>query len=137
MNPLAAQSHFDFLIRDFGFARTSEKDPVRYDTATLYVEIWSGKGEIDLIFGVKIDTEAIRPFVSHVFSIAEIVRYYKTGPFPAFDSFSAVPELDKEERFLIYLASLTKKYCGDILRGDLTPLERLSQKRSAKHPGNT
>jgi len=137
LNPLAAQRHFDFLIRDFGLARTSDNDPVRYDSATLYVEIWSDKGEIDLIFGVKIDTETLRPYVSHMFSISEIVGYYKTGPFPAFESFSAAPELDKEERFLIYLATLTKKYCGDILRGDLTPLERLSQNRGAKHPGNT
>jgi len=137
LNSLAVQTHFDFLIRDFGFTRTSDKDPLRYDTATLYVELWSGKGDIDLIFGVKIDTETIRPYVSHVFGIAEIVRYYKTGPFPAFESFSGVPELDKEERFLIYLSTLTKKYCGDILRGDLTALERLSQNRGAKHPGNT
>jgi hypothetical protein len=125
--------HFDFLINDFGFALTSDDDPIRYDAATLYVEIWSSKGEIDLIFGVKVDTDTIRPYVSHMFSLDEIVRYYKTGPFPGFASFSPIPGISEEQRFLIYLATLTKKYCGDILRGDITALERLSLNRGAKH----
>ena len=120
---------FDFLTNDFGFALTSDDDPVRYDAATLYVEIWSSKGEIDLIFGVEVDTDIIRPYVSHVFSLAEVVRYHKTGPFPGFGSFPAIPGITEEQRFLIYLATLTKKYCGDILRGEIAALERLSLNR--------
>jgi hypothetical protein len=81
------RKHFDFLIKDFRFAQTAAVDPVRYDAATLYVEVWRDKGQIDLIVGVKVDTEIIRPYVSHRFSIAEIVRYYKTGPFPTLASF--------------------------------------------------
>jgi hypothetical protein len=127
------RTHFDFLINDFGFALTSAEDPIRYDAATLYVEVWWDKGQIDLIVGVKIDTEIIRPFVSHRFSIDEIVRYYKTGPFPTFGSFAPMPGVTEEKRFVIYLAVLTKKYCGDILRGDMTALERLSRNRGAKH----
>jgi len=129
----AVRRDFEFLINEFGFALTSDDDPVRYDAATLYVEIWSSKDEIDLIFGVKVDTDILRPYVSHIFSLAEVVRYYKTGPFPGFGSFSAIPGITEEQRYLIYLATLTKKYCGDILRGDITALERLSVNRGAKH----
>jgi len=109
--------HFDFLIDDFGFALTSAEHPVRYDAATLYVEVWWDKGQIDLVVGVKVDTEVLRPYVSHRFSIAEIVRYYKTGPFPTLASFPPMPEVAREERSVIYLAALAKKYCGDIFRG--------------------
>jgi hypothetical protein len=130
----SVRTHFDFLISDFGFALTSSGNGgTRYDAATLYVAIGSSKGEIDLIFGVKVDTETIRPYVSHIFSLDEVVRYYKTGPFPVFGSFSAIPGIGDEQRYVIYLATLTKKYCGDILRGDLTALERLSVNRGAKH----
>jgi len=76
---MTEKSKYDTFARgsnDFGFALTSDDDPVRYDSATLYVEIWSSKGEVDLIFGVKVDTDIIRPYVSHVFSLAEVVRYY-------------------------------------------------------------
>jgi hypothetical protein len=50
-----------------------------------------------------------------------------------FASFSAIPGVSEEERYLIYLATLTKKYCADILLGDITPFERLSVNRGAKH----
>ena len=129
---MTEKSKYDTFARgsnDFGFALTSDDEPVRYDAATLYVEIWSSKGEIDLIFGVKVDTDIIRPYVSHVFSLAEVVRYHKTGPFPGFGSFPAIPGITEEQRFLIYLATLTKKYCGDILRGEIAALERLSLNR--------
>jgi hypothetical protein len=127
------RKHFAFLIDDFGFALTSADDPVRYDGARLYGEVWWDKGQIDLAIGVRGDTEVIRPYVSHRFSIAEIVRYYKTGPFPTLDAFPPMPEVAGEERHVIYLAGLAKQYCGDIFRGDIVPLERLSQNRGAKH----
>ena len=130
----SVHTHFDFLVRDFGFALTSSgEDAVRYDATTLYVAIGSGKGEIDLHFGVKIDTDTIRPYVSHLFSIAEVVRYYKTGPFPVLSTVPAMPGTSDEQRHVIHLAALTKKYCGEILRGDLTALERLSLNRGARH----
>jgi hypothetical protein len=128
------RTHFDFLIHEFGFTLTSDDDGVRYDAPTLYVGLGSSKGEIDLILGVKVDTDTIRPYASHVFGIDEIVRYYKTGPFPVFASFPAIPGVSEEERFVIYLATLARKYCGEILRGDLTVLERLSVNRGAKRP---
>lgn len=131
---MTVRTHFDFLITDFGFTRTSDDDPVRYDAATLYVEIGSSKGAIDLLFGVKVDTDVLRPYVSHRFSLDEVVRYYKQGPFPTFASFAGAPDAPRNERYLMYLAGLTKKYCGDILRGDITPFERLSGNRGAKHP---
>ena len=130
---LRIRTHFDFLITDFGFARTSDDDPVRYDAATLYVEIESSKAEIDLMFGVKADTDVLRPYVSHRFSLDEVVRYYKHGPFPVFASFAGDPDAARDERFVMYLAGLTKQYCGDILRGDLAPFESLSVNRGAKH----
>lgn len=120
------RKHFEFLIHDFGFALKSDGDSVRYDSATLYVEIGSGKGETDLIVVLKVDTDTIRPYVSHLFSLTEIVRYYKTGPFPTLESFPLIAGISEEERVVIYLATLTKKYCGEILRGDITPLEMLS-----------
>ena len=129
---MSVRTHFDFLIHDFGFAPTSDDKAVRYDADKLYVQIGSGQGEIDLFFVVKVDTEIIRPYVSHMFSLDRVVRYYKTGPFPVFGSFPAVPGTTEEERYLIYLATLTKQYCGVILRGDITPLERLSQNPGAK-----
>ncbi len=128
----SAGRHFDFLIKEFGFSLTSGEDPVRYDSACLYVEIWSSKGETDVLFGVKVDTDILRPYVSHLFSLAEVVRYYKTGPFPHFASFTGAPDLAEEERFLVYWAALMKKYCGDVLRGDITALEKLAQNRGAK-----
>ena len=130
----SVRAHFEFLISDFGFALTlSDDNEARYDAAALYVAIWSSKREVDLFFGVKVDTETIRPYVSHMFSLDEVVRYYKTGPFPVFGSFAAIPGISEEERYVIYLATLTKKYCGDVLRGDITALERLSRNRGARH----
>ena len=128
----SARLHFDFLIDDFGFALTSSTNPVRYDAGRVYVEVWSSQGEIDLNFGVKVDTDILRPYVTHRFSLAQVVRYYKRGPFPDLQSFPAPPGWTEEERSLMHLALLTKKYCGDILRGDITPLERISQSPGAK-----
>jgi hypothetical protein len=130
----SVRTHFDFLVHDFGFALTSDGDPVRYDTGALYVELWSAKGEVDLFFGVKIDTDILRPYVSHRFSLAEVVRYYKTGPFPTFESFSSAPGIPEPERYMMYLSTLAKRYCSSILSGDITALERLSVNRGAKHP---
>ncbi|HXV14352.1 MAG TPA: hypothetical protein VEC56_09125 [Candidatus Krumholzibacteria bacterium] len=128
------RTHFDFLASDFGFVPTSEDaGGVRYDSATLCVEIGAGKGEIDLVFRVKVDTDVLRPYISHVFSLAEVVRYYKTGPFPRFDSFPPIPGASEEQRYVIYLAALTRNYCEEILRGDITALERLSVNRGAKN----
>ena len=127
------RTHFDFLVDDFGFALTSDDDTVRYDATTLSVEIWSSKGEVDLIFGVKGDTDIIRPYMTHLFSLADVVRYYKRGPFPGIGSFPTSPGMTEEQRSVIYLATLTKRYCGGILRGDITPLERLTLNRGAKH----
>ena len=129
----SARTHFDFLISEHGFTRTSDDGPVRYDIGHLYVEIWSGPGEIDLHFGVKVDTDVIRPYLSHRFSLNEVIRYYKTGPFPTFESYPRVQGVSERERYLMYLATLTKKYCADILRGDITVFERLSLNRDAKH----
>jgi hypothetical protein len=131
MTPI--RRHFDFLISEYGFTCTSDNSSVRYDIAPLYVEIWSGSGEIDLHFGVKVDTDVIRPYVSHRFSISEVVRYYKIGAFPTFASFSIQQTVSDEERYVMYLATLTRKYCEDILRGDITPFEKLSLNRSVKH----
>lgn len=128
----SARRHFDFLINEFGFIVTSEDDPVRYDALSLYVEIWSSKGETDVLFGVKADTDILRPYVSHLFILAEVVRYYKKGPFPGFDSYSGAADLTDDQRFLAYLADLMKKYCGEILRGDIKVLEKLSLNRGNK-----
>ena len=129
----SVRRHFDFLIDDFGFAPASDDSGVRYDADKLYVLIGQGQGEIDLAFVVKVDTEAIRPYMSHMFSLDRVVRYFKDGPFPVFASFPAVPGVTEEERYLVYLAALTKRYCKDILRGDITPLERLTTNPGAKH----
>ncbi len=131
------QMHFDFLIHDFGFNVTAGDESVRYDLAPVYVGISRGKGEIDVLFRVKVDTETIRPYLTHVFSLDQVVRYYKKGPFPTFASFPAVPGIGGEQRYLMYLAALTKKYCGDLLRGDITAFERLSRSRGPNTPDSS
>jgi len=67
-----------------------------------------------------------------VVSLPEIVRHRKTGPFPTFASFPPIPGVSEAEQFVRYLATLTKRYCGDILGGDVTTLEHLSRNRGAK-----
>ncbi len=130
----AIRRHFDFLVRDYGFTLTSDDaDRVCYDTGLLSVAIERDKGTIDLGFRVKTDTAILRPYVSHRFSLAQVVRYYKTGPFPELRSFPPLPGISDEEHHVIYLATLTKQYCTDILRGDITPLERLSANPGARH----
>ena len=127
-----AQQQFAFLIEDFGFALTAGSNPVRYDADRVYVEVWSGQGEIDLCLGVKVDTEILRPYVSHRFGLAQVIRYYKRGPVPPLSSFAAPSASTETERELMHLALLTKTYCADILRGDITPLERISRNPGAK-----
>ena len=78
----SARGHLDFLINEFGVILTSGDNPVRYDLPRLYMEIWSIKGETDVLFGLKADTDDLRPYLSRIFSLAEVVRYYKTGPLP-------------------------------------------------------
>ncbi|MBM3290256.1 MAG: hypothetical protein FJY92_08910 [Candidatus Hydrogenedentes bacterium] len=128
------QAHFRFLIEDYPFALTSGDAPVRYDSPPVYIEIWAGSGDTDLLFGAKVDTEIMRPYMPHVFSIAEVVRYYKSGPFPRFDAFPETPGVSGVERYVMYLVMLTKRYCREVLAGDVRALEALSRDRGATKP---
>ena len=128
-----AQQQFAFLIDDFGFTLTARHNPVRFEADRVYVEVSFAQGEVDLCFGVKVDTDILRPYVSHRFSLAQVVRYYKRGAFPSLSSLSTPPGLTEAERAVMHLARLTKTYCADILRGDITPLERISENPGAKH----
>lgn len=127
------QRRFDFLVTEFGFTLAAvDASGARYESATLHVGIEMSKGEFNLTFTVKVDTDVLRPYVSHMFELAQIVRYYEQGPFPVFASFAAAPDAAPDERWAMYLAGLTRRYCGDILRGDLVPFERLSVNPGAK-----
>ena len=127
------QRHFDFLVTEFGFRlAAADAAGASYERGALDVEIGTSKGEFDLTFTVKVDTDVLRPYVSHRFGLDQVVRYYKQGPFPVFASFTAAPDATTDDRWAMYLAGLTRQYCGEILRGDLVPFERLSANPGAK-----
>ena len=130
----SARECFDFLIQDFGFTFTEQPQTVgqsvRYDTPIMYVAVSLYKGEIDVIFWVKSDTPIIRPASPRMFEFQSIIRELDKNGFrhaPKFPKWERTPAEDLE--LLQYYASLVKKYCGSILRGDLSVLEALCKKR--------
>jgi hypothetical protein len=130
----SARECFDFLMHDFGFTFTEQPqtlgESVRYDSPIMYVAVSLYKGEIDVIFWVKIDTPIIRPASPRMFEFQSIIRELDKDAFrhaPTFPTWERTPGEDFV--LLRYYSSLVKKYCGSILRGDFSVLEALCKKR--------
>lgn len=123
-----ARRHFDFLVRDYRFRFTQSLDCVRYDSADLYLEIWLGGGDNDLMIGIKKDTEKIRPGTTHLFSFQQLVRHLHTGPFPLLADFAVPPGTGEHEHHLLYWAHWTRQYLLGLLQGDFTVLDEVASK---------
>jgi hypothetical protein len=125
---------FGFLTSELGFrsivpSSESSLEPVRFEKSPFIVEVYWGKGEVDVGIRVTIDTSILRPYRRKSFDEGEIARHLKPDIFRVP---RAVPlrgtSLEKALADVRFYAGLMKEYCRDILRGDTKVLEEILQK---------
>ena len=133
----AARNVFDFLIDDFGFSFTEEPKlndvhhsiytSVRYDSASVFIEIYKEKGQIGLLFGVKGDTQIIRPYMTHRFELSEVAP---AGFLRWASSITQNWKQATDDDFLRLLKKILLGDCAAILRGDIEIFETLTAARN-------
>jgi hypothetical protein len=145
--PFASEvaKHFDFLVRDYGFAPVDRSDVkvgelVTYRKDPLDISIGWYKGEIDVGFSVALDFAAghpvFRPYLPRNFGLHEIATRQNPA---AYASLSArmrplgfVTTLNIAAAYLDEAAKIVKRFCEPILRGDYTLLEQITLHRQGK-----
>jgi len=124
---------FDFLVRDFGYqlqrSISDDASCVIYTHPLMNVEFYWGKGELDVIFRVKVENEIFRPYRSRAFSLSEVIRYLDETAFnayPQINNGAYITTLSDAENVLQFHSALMHKYCTGILSGDLSLFEKLT-----------
>lgn len=131
----AVTKHFAFLCEKYGFNLCPDDPPaayhsVVYEKAPFVVEMWWGKGEVDVLVRVTIDTTILRPYRTKTFPLWMIVRRINPSalnrhpPLPQF-----ALSVSDAEACLKWEAKLMSENCDELLRGDIKVLEDLSQEK--------
>jgi len=134
---------FAFLEDEYGFVLgASAGDHVSYRKDPLSVEIWWGKGEVDVHFVVDLaftETHTIfRPYLSRTFSLVQVALQMDARALEARrrgDRSSRAEYITTEEQAraqMLECAELMRRHCDALLRGDLTVLERLTMRRRVR-----
>jgi hypothetical protein len=139
--------HFDFLLRDHGFAHLEPVDSrvgelVTYRKQPLDLAIGWYKGEIDLNFTVALDFAAghkvFRPYLSRTFGLHEIATRQDPAAYAAFSArmrpLGFVTTLDIADAYLEESAKIMQRFCQPILAGDFAMLEQLTLARQKNRP---
>ena len=137
-------THFGFLEQEFGFAchwRSEQPtEHAEYCKDPLSVDIWWGKGEIDITFSVSLDFSknhaVFRPYVSRSFDLTEVARRFDPqalAPRHSWDGASAgyISDLSRATAYLSFCAEVMQRHCRPLINGDLTVLEQLTLQRRA------
>jgi len=97
------RKYFDFLLK-LGFQCTSKDDanPVRYENASQYIEIWLGQGDNDVLFGDKTTAKFV--------TLQQWIRNHHPGKFPLLAEFPRKPNSNEDEHYLSYAAHWIKTY---------------------------
>ncbi|MDQ3686123.1 MAG: hypothetical protein M3430_11070 [Acidobacteriota bacterium] len=135
----AARNVFDFLIDDFGFFFTEEPKlndfhhsiytSVRYDSASVFIEIYKEKGQISLLFTVKGDTPIIRPYMTHRFELSEVSS---AGFLRWTSSITQNWKQATDDDYLRLLKKILLEDCAPILRDDIEFFEKMTAARNRR-----
>jgi hypothetical protein len=141
-NSIAAA--FGFLERDYGFVRKldsmSPDAHVEYSKDPLSVDIWWGKGEIDVTFVISLqfskDHHIFRPYVSRTFDLTQVAlsidpKALEPWRRQASEPAGYVTDPARADVYLKRCADLMRRHCIPLLSGDLAVLERLTTRRRA------
>ncbi|HMK34816.1 MAG TPA: hypothetical protein VK463_07110 [Desulfomonilaceae bacterium] len=126
---------YNFLVKDYGFHLMIPEWRTGLETIIFQgpgydIEIGWHKGQIDILFRVKLENSLFRPYISREFSFRETILFFSATAFNdpplmppwTITSADAVPVLR-------YYAELIDKHCDSVLRGDLEVFETLTKKR--------
>jgi hypothetical protein len=131
-----AKNYFSFLTNDYNFTFIAPKsnsslDPIRFEKSPIYIEIGWYKGEIDIIIGISSKTAILQPYKSRIFYLPEIALHLDSKALQRAPRFPNYITKEKEMiADLAYESELMKKYCSEILNGDIKILEEIALKRS-------
>lgn len=131
---------FDFLEKDHGAKFTEERDlascgpsifaSVRYDLPSLFVRVYREKGQCGVVLGVKKNSAVLRPYVSHLFELVEVVTHCEGGWAAGTEvirkALTGARSLHDE---LLAFRTLFLRYCVPMLKGDLALLEAIAEVR--------
>lgn len=124
-----ALSNFDFLLTNFGFkCVTQELTFVRLESATVFVNLFHGRGSHELGFEVGLHTRATSLKHEEAFSLYEIIVLNNAQKETQYSFYWAgTPELVKER--MPMLADLVRRYAMPAIAGDQTIFEKLGALR--------
>jgi hypothetical protein len=139
----AVERALGFLEQDFGFTLDRESPSLaaraRFVKPPLSVEIWWGKGEIDISFWLSLpfvsEHPVFKPFQSRQFDMYRVAQQLDARAARAWASdvrkvvAGPLTQPRAAETYLALCAALMKRCCGPLLRGDLTVLEQIASKR--------
>jgi hypothetical protein len=135
---------FSFLEKEFGF--TPKLDPaspdrhLEYSKDPLSVDIWWGKGEIDVTFVVSLSFSknhaVFRPYVSRTFGLAQVALRVDPNALEPFRSRTDeaggyITDRAGAEAFMTKCVEIMRRHCTPLLNGDLGVLEQLTIERRA------
>ena len=129
--PQLVKEAFSFL-EDYGFEFTVAEERqycVIYRGASLDIEFYWGKGELDVLLQVKIENEIFRPYISRSFELPAVVRYLVKHAFESYSPTGHVRSIEDANRNLRFMADLMKRHCASLLAGDLSVLEEITLKK--------
>jgi len=139
---------FAFLVTEYGFLRVDSPpdgvgESAEYVKDPITVSFGWYKGEVDIDFHVSLEFAAdhaiFRPYISRTFALSEVAlgqdreAYASWAARPHPGSYITSP--DEALAFLVESARIMRRYGAPILRGDLTLLEQITNKRWIRIPG--
>lgn len=123
--------YFRFLETDHAFkAVVTDVNSVEYRSAAVHVLIGWYKGEVDIDFYVQVDTPALRPGMSKMFKLYEVIRLkdkHALEHAPRFPDY--ITNAHDCAQMLKFASKAMRHHCSDILNGDIQFLEGMSHTR--------
>lgn len=139
----AVERALGFLEQDFGFTLDRESPSpaacARFLKAPLSVEIWWGKGEIDVSFWLSLsfvsEHPVFKPFHSRQFELYRVAQQFDSHKARAWASEvravvnGPLTEPRAAQAYLELCGAVMKRCCEPLLRGDLSALEQIASQR--------
>jgi hypothetical protein len=136
---------FGFLVSEHGFQFTDIPDSragemVEYRKEPLTIAVGWYKGEVDVGFSVALEFasnhKVFRPYLSRTFQLREVALAQDPAAFVSWatrqDLGGFVTRAEQAAPYLNACAEVMRKYCGPVLAGDLSLLERITLERKER-----
>jgi len=121
------KEHFLFLENEYSFIfKIEDESTVTFERSDLNILMSWHKGEVDIDFYVQRETPILRPNRSRMFRLTNVAKFKDKKALddaPKFPNY--ITTMEDAGRQLKFSSQLMKRYCTDILNGEITPFENI------------